>query len=556
MTSMTSSSKECDVLILGAGMAGGCLARQLKLAHPDLRIIVVDRKAEFDYWIGESTVEAWEDYATRFLKLGPYLNCHHIQKHGLRFFFDSKGKDLPLHEMSEFGRSWYHPLAARQIDRAKFDRDLCAMNREMGIEVMLDTKVLGSASTFSTHIRLDGKLGHEVDTSAGTIRCKWVADCTGRGSPLAQMLDLSEESGHPAGSYWARYSGCKSVDELGPDAWRDRINHTERWTSTNHFMYRGYWIWVIPVTDKITSIGVSFHHDIAPMSFKNGAELEAFFRSHRAVNDIMGDAPETVDFFALKQMARFSKQTFSMDRWALSGMSGTFLDPIGSTGCWLYAESNRFIGHLIKADLYDNDQVAVRRMVKHFNLMLRARFTALRQVFGQNYDLYGSFDTWMPMQGGRLAAYFNRDLNDHMTDHAYFFNKIKDHGEDCGCSIEGILAPSAPLRNNLIRISREMRDYLDRKDLYQSANAGQWEPMEPWETRPSLQDKWRKPRDLQVEDRVDAETFEMAFTYLVERMADIEGIPFDLERFGAVFQPGFDSKQTLAGVLGALQAPT
>ncbi|MCX5746494.1 MAG: hypothetical protein NT062_28795 [Proteobacteria bacterium] len=536
-------------------MAGGSLARQLKLAHPELAVIVVDKKAEFDYWIGESTVEAWEDYATRTLKLGPYLNCHHMQKHGLRFWFDSKEKDLPLAKMSEFGRSWYHPLTARQIDRAKFDRDLCEMNRKMGVEVLLDTKVLGGAKTFKDHIRLDGKNGHEVDTSAGTIKCKWIVDCTGRSSPLVQMLDLADEPGHPAGSYWARYSNCRNVDDLGPEAWKDRINHTERWTSTNHFMYRGYWIWVIPVTDDIISIGVVFHHDIAPMSFKNGAELEAFFRSHAAVNEIMGNAPETVDFFALKQIARISKQHFSAeDRWALSGMSGTFLDPIGSTGCWLYAEANRFAGHLIKADLYDHDAVAGRRLAKHFNLMARARFTALREVFGQTYDLYGSFDTWMPMQAGRLAAYFNRDLNDHLTDHAYFLNKIHDHGDDCGCSVEGILDTTAPLRQGLIRISREMRDYLDKRDLYNQNNAGQWEAMERWESRPSIQAKWRKPRDLEVEAGVDLETYEMAFSFLLGRMAQIEGIAFDDARFEQVFRRDFAAKQSLSDALTALRA--
>src|SRR5690242_13812731 len=126
--------KECDVCIIGAGLTGGTLARQLKLRHPELRIIVIDRKTSFDYWVGESTTETWEDYATRVLKLGQYLSTLHIQKHGLRFFFDSEQKDLSLTEMSEYGRSFYHPFAARQLDRSKFDADLCRMNQEMGIE--------------------------------------------------------------------------------------------------------------------------------------------------------------------------------------------------------------------------------------------------------------------------------------------------------------------------------------------------------------------------------------------------------------------------------------
>lgn len=89
-------ARECDVLIIGAGMAGSCLARQLKLRIPELDIVVVDRKTTFDYWVGESTVEVWEDYMTRILDLGPYLERHHLQKNGLRFFFASPEKDLPV----------------------------------------------------------------------------------------------------------------------------------------------------------------------------------------------------------------------------------------------------------------------------------------------------------------------------------------------------------------------------------------------------------------------------------------------------------------------------
>lgn len=545
---------ECDVLILGAGMAGGCLARQLKLAHPELRITVVDKKTEFDYWIGESTVEAWEDYATRLLKLGPYLNCHHIQKHGLRFFWDSPEKSLSLSEMSEFGRAWYHPLTARQIDRAKFDRDLCEMNTRMGIDVRLGVRVLGSGTDLATHIRLDGKRGHEVDTSDGTIKCSWLVDCTGRSSPLVQMLDLAAEPGHPAGSYWARYRRANNIDELASDRWRDRINHTERWTSTNHFMYRGYWIWVIPVTNDMISLGVTFRHDLAPMSFKSGAELEAFFRTHKAIDEILGGQAEAVDFFALKQIARISKQHYSEDRWALAGMSGTFLDPIGSTGCWLYAEANKMIGWMIDAERYDQDPTKLRRLVKHANLLAQARFKALREVFGETYDLYGSWDTWMPMQGARLASYFNRDLNDHLTDHSHLMHEIADHDDACGCTVQKMLDTSDPLRKGLIRIANEMRDYLDQKQLYHAANAGKWEPMEPWESRPSLQDKWRKPRDLGVELDVDLETYERAFAHMLGRMAEIEGLTFDEPRFRKVFKRDFAAKQTLADALTALRA--
>ncbi len=41
---MQSETHDCDVLILGAGLAGLSLARQLLLADPELRILLLERR--------------------------------------------------------------------------------------------------------------------------------------------------------------------------------------------------------------------------------------------------------------------------------------------------------------------------------------------------------------------------------------------------------------------------------------------------------------------------------------------------------------------------------
>ena len=549
--------KECDVLIIGAGLTGGMLARQLKLRHPELRIIVIDRKTSFDYWVGESTTETWEDYAVRVLKLGPYLSTHHIQKHGLRFFFDSEQKNLTLTEMSEYGRSFYHPFTARQLDRSQMDADLCKMNQEMGIEVLLGTRVLGrQGDSMAQFIRLDGERGHEVDTTAGTIRCRWLADAAGRSSPLAQLLDLEEpDPGHRAGAYWARFRNCNNIDALGPEEWGDRIKHTERFNSTNHFMYRGSWIWCIPVNENMISLGVTFQHDHAPMSFKNAGELETFLRSHRAVNEIMGDKAEAADFGGLKYLARLTKQSFSEDRWGLVGMSACFLDPVSSNQCTLLSEHNRWFGELVASDLA-GDRELLKRQVKHFNIQVRARYHGLRYVYGDSYDLYGSYDTWVPLQGSRISSFFNRDVNEHFTSHKLFLDTIREHDHDCGCSIEHALDKHEAYRGGVIRLAHEMRDFLDKRGLYWANNRGQWEDMCNWEIRPSIQGKFRKPIDLRVEAAVELETWEIVFKRMVRRMAEIENIPFDEDRFRRVFKPDPSSRQTLSDALRAMSQPS
>lgn len=90
-----SETLQCDVLIIGASMAGSCLARHLKLRHPEMAITVIDKKREFDYGVGESMLEVFWDYAAKDLKLGPYLDSNFVSKHGLRFFFDNAEKTCP-----------------------------------------------------------------------------------------------------------------------------------------------------------------------------------------------------------------------------------------------------------------------------------------------------------------------------------------------------------------------------------------------------------------------------------------------------------------------------
>ena len=65
---------------MGGSSAGNSLARQLKLVDPSIEIAQFDRKTSFDSWIGESTVEAWENYMTQNLKLGWYLEKKFMQK--------------------------------------------------------------------------------------------------------------------------------------------------------------------------------------------------------------------------------------------------------------------------------------------------------------------------------------------------------------------------------------------------------------------------------------------------------------------------------------------
>ncbi|HYB13718.1 MAG TPA: tryptophan 7-halogenase, partial [Myxococcota bacterium] len=95
--------RKLDVAILGGGLAGSLLARQLQRTVPELKIGLFEKSTERSYKVGESTVEIASTYLTRRLGLSHYLYHEHLPKNGLRYFFDGPGRDAALSEMSEVG---------------------------------------------------------------------------------------------------------------------------------------------------------------------------------------------------------------------------------------------------------------------------------------------------------------------------------------------------------------------------------------------------------------------------------------------------------------------
>ena len=125
-------------------------------------------------------------------------------------------------------------------------------------------------------------------------------------------------------------------------------------------MYDGYWIWLIPVDERVVSIGVTYDRRIAPVRIRNGGEFEGFLRQHKALDELLGTQAKVLDFLGLKHIVRGVKQYFSTDRWYLTGMSGLFVDPLFSANSGFIAVNNRFIMSLIEADRARNP--AVRRV--------------------------------------------------------------------------------------------------------------------------------------------------------------------------------------------------
>jgi len=435
-----------DVIVLGGGLAGLTLARQLALKRPETSILVVEATAHpppaAAHKVGESCVEIAGTWLRDTLQLDDHLEAHHLPKLGLRFFLPA-GADGGKHDIAarvELGPVRNKvPIPFRgllvpsyQLDRGVIEAHLAA---DLGHpERSPRARFVDGCRATDVTLNRDGHsvvLDRAGETT--TVGARWVIDATGRRNLLKKRLSLHVPSPHHANAVWFRVRGRVKVDDWAPETpWASRMDAPIRWHSTCHLLDRGYWVWFIPLAGDFTSIGIvtdAREHAFTDLNrFDRAME---WLRVHEPqAAEKVGDAlradaedPATdgdgtpIDFLALRRYSADATRVFSGDRWGLTGDAGLFCDPFYSPGSDFIAAVNTQHVDLITRDL-DGDDVRDRaERAEHY---LRILYEQFMRVYQDSYPLMGNaqvmsakiaFDT--AFYWGWVALLF---LNGRLTD--------------------------------------------------------------------------------------------------------------------------------------------
>jgi len=407
------TTERVDVAIIGGGLAGSLLARQLSRAVPGGRVAVFERRTEYQYNIGESIVELGSHYLLRRLGLSSYLYERHLPKNGLRFFFDSERKDTPLTAMSEIGSASlpFHP--AFQIDRSRLERDVLEMSTRDGVSLHRGAAV--------EEIRIGtGGEPHRLEVSEqGRTRrfeARWLVDASGRRRILARQLDLHLDEVQLAnGSIWGWFEGVADIDGFGPESFRSRVRHTARKLSTLHFAYRGYWIWFIPLQEGVTSVGVVCERPYLEPEACSPEGFLAWLRRHGAVAELLTDA-KPIASGSLDHLAYGTRRFVSPDRWGLVGEASAFPDPLYSPGTDFIALENDFVTDLVTRDLGGASAAELARRTEVYDRFLRFRVEAALRLYRDQYPVLGSYELCKLKWDFDISCYYALWLAPYMLD--------------------------------------------------------------------------------------------------------------------------------------------
>jgi 2-polyprenyl-6-methoxyphenol hydroxylase-like FAD-dependent oxidoreductase len=410
---LTSRPYDVDVVIVGAGLAGLSLARQLLMADDSVTILEIDKRQQVPpaaQKVGEATVQVSGYYWSKVLDMEEHLLREHYMKYNLRFIWKTAGLDAS--RIESYSQSYIRRIsnvASYQLNRNKLEAELLRRNLEAGDRYAFHNHANDLA------IDLDPEGGpHRVSyTRQGerrSVTARWVVDCAGRAHVLQKQLGLKKANSIRHGASFLWVDGLLNYENLTDSTPRQirlnpqraHIGHLPFWLATNHFLEEGLWLWVIPL-QGVTSLGLVYDSRVVSHEAVNQPErLVRWICEHFPAFE--RDLPSRTILHAVsyRDISFDAAQTIDRRHWAMAGEAGRWSDPLYSPGGDVIAIYNT----LVCDSILTRDQAELDAKVPLYEEVERAVYAAYLPSFQIGYDCLGDQEAHSLKYVWELTIYF------------------------------------------------------------------------------------------------------------------------------------------------------
>ncbi len=316
-----------DAIVIGCGPGGS--SASTFLARAGKKVLVLEKETFPRFHIGESLLPC---NMTIFRDMGVLPKLQEAGfplKYGAQF--ELGNASIGTRFAFRDGKFNKEPQAI-QVERAKFDHILLQHARESGADIREGWTV---TKTTTDHDAINVE-ARGPDGTLHNFRAAYLIDASGRGNLTGNQENIRDL--HPTWKKLAVFAHFENVI----------LDDGELRTDTIIIRLENKWFWIIPVSEKKTSVGLVIDTDEFMKSEGTPGEIfQRWVDSSVAVKDRMKNARRvnpiqtTTDF-------SYSNRTFVGNRLLRVGDAAGFMDPIFSAGIFLAMWSGRLAAEVVE----------------------------------------------------------------------------------------------------------------------------------------------------------------------------------------------------------------
>ncbi|MBL7889134.1 MAG: FAD-dependent oxidoreductase [Bacteroidia bacterium] len=326
------NTENTDVLVIGAGPSGSIAASLIN--KQGFKVKIVEKEKFPRFVIGESLLPRVMDHLDEAGLLEAVKKAGFQEKFGAKFVRGEEVCDFNFGNQFTDGWKW-----TWQVPRGQFDQLMASEVEKMGVPVEYQTTV--------TNIEFNGTNSTttvvDKDGNQKQIKARYIVDASGYGRVIPRMFGLDKPSNfEPRKTHFTHFKDLKRPG--GIDGNRITVVIHQQRT----------WIWIIPFSNGVTSVGFVADPEFFLDHPENPTErMRSIIATDPHTKERFADAemmfePRTIEGYAIS-----TKQLFG-DGFVLCGNATEFLDPVFSSGVTFAMESGAKAAKLVCEQLKGN----------------------------------------------------------------------------------------------------------------------------------------------------------------------------------------------------------